>query len=104
MTTALNTYEDKENPTIDDFIELLKEEYPQSMIDKGIIKISKAWETARIQIYVTKQINEVWALAKHNGFDVTKNKNATMRFMSQYFERNMMRKVGSIILKQAGLI
>jgi hypothetical protein len=104
MTTAMNVFEDKENPSIDDFIELLKEEYPQSMIDKAAIKISKAWEIAKIQIYVTKQINEVWILAKHNGLDVTKDKAATMRFMSQYFEKNMMRKVGSIVLKQAGLI
>ena len=104
MTTALNVFEDKESPSLDDFIELLKEEYPQSMIDKATIKISKAWDAAKAQIYVTKNVNEVWKLAKQNGLDVTKDKAATMRFMSQYFEKNMMRKVGSIVLRQAGLI
>lgn len=103
-TTALNAFENKENPTINDFIELLKEEYPQSMIDKAMVKIAKAWEDARAKIYITKQINEVWFLAKQKGLDVTKDKAETMRFMSQFFEKNMMRKVGSIILKQAGLI
>lgn len=104
MTTAMNVFEDKEAPVIEDFIELLKEEYPQSMIDKAAIKISKAWEAAKIQIYVTKQINEVWILAKQNGLDVAKDKAETMHFMSKYFEKNMMRKVGSIVLRQAGLI
>jgi len=104
MTTAMNVFEDKENPSINDFILLLQEEYPQSMIDKAIIKISKAWETANVQIKVTRNINEIWLLAKQHGLDVTKDKAETMRFMSKYFEKNIMRKVGSIILRQAGLI
>lgn len=103
-TTALNVFEDKAEPSIDDFIELLKEEYPQSMIDRAMVKITKAWEEAKQKIFITKNINDVWKLAKEKGLDVTKDKASTMRFMSQYFDKNMMRKVGSIILKQAGLI
>lgn len=103
-TTALNVFENKANPSIDDFIELLKEEYPQSMIDRAMIKITKSWEEAKQKIFITKNINNVWKLAKEKGLDVTKDKAETMRFMAQYFDKNMMRKVGSIILKQAGLI
>jgi hypothetical protein len=103
-TTALNVFEDKENPSIEDFIELLKEEYPQSMIDRAMIKIAKSWEDAKQKIFITKNINEVWKLAKEKGLDVKEDKGATMRFMSQYFDKGMMRKVGSIVLKQAGLL
>jgi hypothetical protein len=74
------------------------------MIDRAMVKITKAWEEAKQKIFITKNINDVWKLAKDKGLDVTKDKASTMRFMSQYFDKNMMRKVGSIILKQAGLI
>jgi hypothetical protein len=35
--------------------------------------------------------------------DVTKDKNETMRFVSKYFSKNVMNKVGGTILKLAGL-
>jgi hypothetical protein len=50
------------------------------------------------------KINSIWKLAKDNGLDVSKNKNETMRFLSNYFDKKEMSKVGTHILKQAGLI
>lgn len=100
--TAINAFECGA-PTLSDFIQLLSEEYTVEMINKSRIKIEKAFKNAMIHVEVVKSVNEVWGKAKAQGFDVTKDKAGTFRWMSQYFPKSHMRKVGSIILKQAGL-
>jgi hypothetical protein len=102
--TAVNVFEDNENPTVEDFETLLLEEFAQEIINKSKLKIKKVWEWAKDHMLLVKVVNEVWSKAKAEGFDVTKDKNQTMRFMSNYFHKNMMSKVGTIVLKQAGLI
>jgi len=104
FNTALNVFESIDEPKIEDFIELLKEEYPTELITKSYHKIEKTWNRALDKIEFTKIVNEVWILAKNNGLDITKDKNETMRFISKYFPRNIMGKVGGTILKLAGLI
>ena len=104
FNTALNVFESYDNPTINSFIELLKEEYPQDLITKNTFKINRIWEEATERVKFIKQVNDVYILAKQNGLDITKDKNETMRFMSKHFSRNIMGKVGTVILKQAGLI
>jgi hypothetical protein len=103
FNTALNVFESNDIPVINDFIELLKEEYPQELITKSYHKIEKIWNKAFERIEFTKSVNEIWILAKQNGLDVTKDKNETMRFVSKYFSKNVMNKVGGTILKLAGL-
>ncbi len=102
--TAINVFEDKDNPTIQDFETLLLEEYTRDMINKAMPKIHKAWNWTVDHITLTKSVNDVWTKAKEAGFNVAEDKNATMRFISQYFSKKDMGKVGTIILKQAGLL
>lgn len=104
FTTALNTFESNDDPAIEDFLTLLKEEYEEHLLTKSFIKIQRIWKKAFEHIEFTKQVNDVYILAKQNGLDITKDKNETMRFMSKHFSRNIMGKVGTVILKQAGLI
>jgi len=104
FNTGINTFESYDDPTIDNFIELLREEYPPELIIKNTLKINKIWEQVLQRMNLVKMVNDVWELAKKEGFDVTKDKNGTMRFMSKYFDRNIMSKVGGLILKQAGLL
>jgi len=103
FNTALNVFESNDEPEINDFVELLKEEYPQELITRSYHKIEKVWFNAKERIEFTKIVNEVWILAKQNGLDITKDKRETMRFVSKHFPRNIMNKVGSTILKLAGL-
>jgi hypothetical protein len=103
FNTALNVFESIDDPSIDDFIELLKEEYPQELITKSYHKIEKVWFKAIERIEFTKTVNEIWILAKQNGLDITKDKRETMRFVSKHFSKNIMGKVGTVILKLAGL-
>ncbi len=103
-TTALNAYENNESPSLQDFIELLKEEYSDSQIGRCSIRIQKIYEQAQDHMALVSSVNSAWKAARENGFDITQDKNGTMRFLSQYFIKGEMRKVGTIILKQAGLI
>lgn len=102
--SALNVFESEDNPTIENFIELLKEEFSDEIIEKSKIKIEKCWYKVLQRVELNKQVNEVWILAKENGLDVTKDKAETMRFVSKYFPKNVMGKVGGTILKLAGMI
>jgi hypothetical protein len=99
-TTAINTFESNENPTIEDFIELLKEEYDEHVITKNTAKINKIWEKTLINVKNINEVNKVWQIAKDKGFDITIDKANTMKFISQYFDKKSMRMVASIILKQ----
>ncbi len=102
--TALNAFEDKDYPTFEDFEKLLLEEYPRDMINKAYPKAQKAWDWAMDRVTLTKAVNEVWTKAKELGFEVRENKAATMKFISQFFKKNEMSKVGTIVLQQAGLL
>lgn len=102
FNTAMNTFESSDAPLIRDFLELLKEEYPENLITKSMLKIEKIWKEALDHAEFVKQVNDVWILAKKEGLDVTKDKNETMRFMARHFDKNIMRRVGSVILKQVG--
>jgi len=101
--TALNAFEGEE-PSIETFLELLLEEYPQELINRSRIKIGKIFMDATIHMQTVKSVNEVWQKAKEEGFDVTHDKAGTLRWMSQFFPKSQMRKVASIILKQAGML
>lgn len=101
--TAINAFEGGD-ASIDDFILLLKEEYTEQQIGKSEKRINNVFKEAKKHIEMVRKINMIWSLAKEKGMDVTKDKAETLRFMSQYFDKKEMRKVGSVILKQAGLI
>jgi|SRR3990167_4512087 len=104
FTTGLNVFESYDNPDINDFLTLLREEYPQELLTKNTFKIQRIWNEVRERMEFVKTVNNVWKLAIKNGFDVTEDKRETMRFVSQYFPKNIMSKVGGVILKQAGLL
>ncbi len=103
-TTAINTFEDKDDPSLEDFIELLKEEFTDTQIVKSDVKIRRIFGDAKQHMELKKDVNNAWWLAQQKGFDVTKDKAGTMRFLSQYFDKKQMSKVGTIVLSQAGLL
>ena len=103
-TTALNAYENNESPTLENLMELLREEFSDSQIFKSAVKIENVFKEARAHMELVGTVNKAWAVARERGFDVTVDKNGTMRFLSQYFNKGEMRRVGAIVLKQAGCI
>jgi len=99
FTTAINVFESYDNPIIDNFIELLKEEYPENLITKNTQRIQNIWKLAMDRMNFIKNVNEVYKKAIYEGFDINNDKNKTMRFMSKFFGKNIMKRVGSVILK-----
>ena len=103
-TTILNAYENSDEPVIEDVLVLLEEEYDSHLITKNMLRIRKLWLDGINHMLFVRLANHAWAKAKEQGFDITKDKNATLRFVSQFFNKKDMRKVGSVIIKQAGLL
>lgn len=96
-TTAINSFESKE-PSLEYFIELLKEEYTEDMIYKSKTRIKNTFLDARRHVETYKRVNEIWLKAKLAGYDIINDKASTLRFMSQHFHKKDMRMVGSIML------
>lgn len=103
-TTALNAFESYDNPTIEDLKQLLLEEFTDTQITKSWNKIQRLFKEAYNHTKFVALVNDAWLKAREQGFDVTKDKGATMRFLSQFFSKQDMRKVGTIVLQQAGLL
>jgi hypothetical protein len=101
--TIINAYEDMDQPDIPYITQLLLEEYTQKQIDDREDAIAKLFKKAKKQMDLKKNVNEVYRKAMEEGFDITVDKNKTLRWMSQFFSRDDMKKVGTVILKQAGL-
>jgi len=101
--TVINSFEEGTS-SYGHFLELLKEEYTDQQIGLSEQRIKKAFIQAKEQVKFNAKANKIWKIAKEQGFDVTKDKAQTFRFMSQFFEKKDMRKVGTTILKQAGLL
>lgn len=103
-TTLINAFETEENPTKEYIRELLLEEFTDQQINKSIPRIRKLYFEVKSHMEITKSINELYFKAREEGFDVAKDKAATFRFLSQFFKKDQMKKVASIVLKQAGLL
>jgi hypothetical protein len=101
--TAVNSFEEGES-TLEHFYCLLREEYTEQQIGRVEQRIKKTFYEAKTHMELVAQANMIWSKAKSQGLDVTKDKNATFRFISQHFDKNTMRKVAGIILKQAGMV
>jgi hypothetical protein len=101
--TIINAYEDMDQPDIPYITQLLLEEYTQKQIDDRADAITKLFKKAKKQMDLKKNVNEVYRKAIEEGFDIKADKNGTLRWMSQFFSREDMKKVGTVILKQAGL-
>lgn len=99
FTTAINVFESYDTPTVDDFIELLKEEYPVNLITKNTIRINSVWKEAIDRMKFVKSVNDVYQIAIREGFDINRDKNETMRFLSKFFDKSIMKKVGTVVLK-----
>jgi len=103
-TTAINTFEDIDEPTIEDYKELLKEEFTENQINKSINRVIKNFDIAKNHMKLVWKVNSAWIEARQAGFDINHDKIGTMRFLSQFFDKKDMSKVGTIVLKQAGLL
>jgi hypothetical protein len=102
--TLINAFESEDDPSREYIKELLLEEYTEQQIYKSIPRIQKLYDEVKRHLKMVSMINDVWFKAKEMGFDVKKDKAATFRFMSQFFKRDEMKKVASVVLKQAGLL
>lgn len=99
--TAVNSFEN--DSTLENYIELLQEEYTEQQVGASRVRINIVFEEAKKHVEFMKRVNEIWRTIKVEGFDVRADKAAVFRYMSKFFSGSEMRKVASIILKQEGI-
>ena len=95
--TCMNAYEDTDDPDVDYAKQLLLEEYTESQIEKAGERIAKLFKKAKKQVELKRRVNGVYRRAQAEGFDIKADKRKTLRWMSQFFERDQMKKVGTVI-------
>ena len=96
--TIINAFEDIE-PDLEYILELLKEEYSDKMIFTSKPRIKNIFRDVLKHMQDTKRINDAYVIAKENGFDLSKDKAETFRFLSKYFKKEEMKKVGTVLLR-----
>ena len=94
VATCYNAYENYDNPTVENVVQLLLEEFSQSEVDKIYYGIENNLQNIKEQ-YEFKQL----VLNEYNqlGISILVDKVSVMRALSYKFEKNKMNSVFSII-------
>ena len=94
ITTCENALENWDNPTVDDIVILLQEEYSQQEIDKIYYKIGKY-----LDYVIDKHIfvEEVLRDYRNINISILDNKSKVMKVLSSKYNRKDMQRVYSII-------
>ena len=97
--TIVNSFEDAE-PDLEYILTLLREEYNENLIIKSMVRIKKILDEVQENVKTQKKVNSFYQKALDAGFNITVDKAATMRFLSQYFIKSEMRKVAAMLLNK----
>lgn len=92
--TIVNAFENWDEPTVENIVELLKEEFDVNTIEKIRYNIVKYLDEAKVYNERKLKVIEIY---ENEGLDILQDKAGTMRRLSSVFEKKEMREVYSII-------
>ena len=98
--TCLNIFESKENPKLEDVIELLKEEFQENEIQQKIEAIERIYHYVRERMILRHDVIDEYE--KHSEFDIIEDKRKVMRHFSKIYKRKAMSKVYAILWTEFG--
>lgn len=95
IATCYNSFENWDNPMVEDIAKLLTEEFNQYEVDRVYDSIKKHLDEVKWQHEFSKLVMEEY---NRLGISILVNKNGVMREMSAHFNKNEMNKVYSVIM------
>ena len=93
-TTVINAFENFNNPTFGDVVELLKEEFEIDKIEKSRTRIENMLERVtfekKLQFEVVEKYNKL-------GIDINKNKGDVMRYFAKEYPKSQSRRIFTLL-------
>jgi len=89
-TTVINAFENFDEPTYEDVVSLLKEEYDDDFIEKSRVRIEKALGKVLFDRKYQYKLAEDY---KKHGFDINKDKVTCMRWFGQNYPRSEAKRI-----------
>ena len=100
--TSNNLWEHFDNPTIDDLVTLLEEEWSSEQIERSTATISSVYNDVMIEREREERILDQYRkLFNDDEFSI--NKKDVMKNMAQYYDKYEMKKVFAVLNKRLGL-
>ena len=97
IATCQNAHENWDEPTVENIVQLLEEEFNKYEVEKVMPGVRKYLSEVRAHYILRATVLEKYVELKLN---ILLDKGSTMRAMSSFFNRNEMTRVYSIIMTQ----
>lgn len=98
IATCQNTFESTDDPTVQDVVDLLVEEFNEHEVEKIKLSIEKYLAEVKAQYEFRANVMDKYS---ELGLNILADKGTTMRAMSEFFNRTEMNKVYSAIMANA---
>jgi len=93
-TTAINAFENFDEPSYDDVVSLLKEEFDDSKIEKSRVRIEKILGKVLFDKKYQYKLAEDY---KKHGFDINKDKVTVMRFFGKNYPKSQAHRIYNLL-------
>lgn len=100
LITCINAFEDRDNPDLDYIVELLKEEFSETDIQRKILKISKILKEVRMNFELKSRLRKEYL--KYPEFDIKVDKGIVMRHFGSLYPKKMMSRVYNCLIEEFG--
>jgi translation elongation factor EF-G len=100
-TTVINSFEENDNPTLEDIKKLLTEEFSESMVEKKIPTIEKILAEVRFTNILRAEVLDEYQ--KHPEFDIIKNRGMVMRHFASKYDKNVCGKIFKLLFDEFGV-
>ena len=97
--TANNLWEISDNPTVDDLIMYLSEEWTEEQIEKSKIRINIVYDNVIKRKILNNSVRDVLKKYNINKQDFIKDKGSIMKILSNHYDRHNMSRVYNTILE-----
>jgi len=98
--TCINAFEEKDEPTIDYVLKLLREEFEEKDIQRKIRTIENIFKMVYGNMVLKSEVINVYEAQPE--FDIKKDKRKVMRYFSEKYPKRMMSRVYTILWNEFG--
>jgi len=95
-TTVINAFENFDEPTYDDVVGLLKEEFDDDKIEKSRVRIDKVLDKVLFDRKFQSTLAEDY---RKHGFDINKDKVTCMQFFGKNYPKSQAHKIYNLLLQ-----
>jgi len=98
--TCINAFEEKDEPTLEYVLELLREEFEEQHIQKKIRTIENIYKMVYARMVLRAEVIGMYEAQPE--FDIKKDKGTVMRYFSEKYPKKMMSRVYTLLWDEFG--